>query len=179
MANFSEQVLNFSSSLYDDGFSIFPISQILFLAVIYIFSSLRSQSSDSGEDSNSEEIFFYIILTVLLVFDCFLFWLNPDQAREWMSAIALPITTFIVAYFINYRQKQREIQEQQREKNREESNRKQEILNNYLSNMSNLLKDQDINSIAPNSSVANLCKALTISTLVELDSQRNQLVTIF
>jgi len=179
MANFYGQVCNFLSSLYEDGFPIFPITQVFFLSIIYWISSVLDESGNSGEESKSQKVCFYIIITVFLVFDCFLFWLNPEETREWISAIGLPITTFIVAYFINKRQKDREIQEQQREKNREDSNRKQEILKNYLSEMSGLLKDQDLDSIQLNSSVANLCKAFTISTLLELDSERNRLVTEF
>ncbi|NBD33508.1 MAG: hypothetical protein GVY17_11205 [Cyanobacteria bacterium] len=179
MANFYGQVCNFLSSLYQDGFPIFPITQVFFLSIIYWISSVLDESGNSGEESKFQQIFFYIIITVFLVFDCFLFSLNPDEAREWISAIGLPITTFIVAYFINKRQKDREIKEQQREKNREDNNRKQEILKSYLSEMSGLLKDQDIESIQPNSSVDNLCKAFTIRTLLELDSERNRLVTLF
>lgn len=164
--------MQFFNFLYEDSFPIFPITQVFFLSIIYSISSVLDESGNSGEESKSQQAFFYTVITIFLIFDCFLFWLNPNEAREWISAIGLPITTFIVAYFLNKRQKDRE-------KNREDSNRKQEILKNYLSEMSGLLKDQDLNSIQPNSSVANLCKAFTISTLSQLDSERNILATAF
>ncbi len=66
MANCYEQFFNFSSSLYEDGFPIFPITQVFFLAVIYFLSGFGLESSDSGEEYNFQKAFFYSIITVFL-----------------------------------------------------------------------------------------------------------------
>ena len=109
--------------------------------------------------------------------------LKNEIIRSWARIFANPLALMFIAWYVNKKLAKEKLQRQkkavQEEKNRQLEDKRRAILSDYLKQMTTLLVEHKLSTKAHDNPTAQAARALTLTTIRELDSERNQLLTNF
>ena len=109
--------------------------------------------------------------------------LKNEIIRSWARIFANPLALMFIAWYVNKKLAKEKLQRQkkaiQEEKKRQLEDKRRAILSDYLKQMTTLLVEHKLSTQAHDHPTAQAARALTLTTIRELDSERNQLLTNF
>ena len=117
-------------------------------------------------------LFSKFILLVVSVCNWIFHLIDNNTFNKWAKAIGNGVFLVFIAIFVTWRL-EKEKQKQQQE------DRCQGALSDYLKQMTRLLVDKELSTKDHQNPIVQAAKALTVTTIRELDSGRNQLLTNF